>query len=455
MKLGPVEIAIIGGGPAGSLLAILLARRGCKPVVIERSPRFSEGSAAGGRSINLALAARGIAALRRAGIDGDIAPLLIPMRGRMVHDLDGAQRFLSYGQRPGEEINSVSRAALNTLLYRLAAEGYGVEYRFEHRCVGFDPVSNVPIVESAAGTAPLAAQVVFAADGAGSDVRRALAESGLISATEELLDHGYKELTIPPSGTDGGFVLEPHALHIWPRGGFMLIALPNPDRSFTATLFLPHRGTPSFAEVGLAKVGAFFHSEFPDAAPLMPALEADYRNHPTGVLGTVYCKPWSHGDRVLLIGDAAHAIVPFHGQGMNAAFEDCVELDRLLDERGGAPRNWGDVFAQFEQRRAPNARAIAAMAIENYQEMRDEVRDRKFQLRSELAFELERRFPGRFIPRYSMVMFHPEISYAEAQRRGAAQATILARLTRTARTLADVDFALAARLVGHGEHSDV
>jgi kynurenine 3-monooxygenase len=447
MSSGPIEIAIIGGGPAGSLLAILLARRGCKPVVIERSPQFSEGSVAGGRSINLALAARGIAALRRAGIDDEVAALLIPMRGRMVHDLDGTQRFLSYGQRPGEEINSVSRAALNTLLYRFAAERYGVEYRFEHRCIGFDTASSVPIVQSAAGTVPLAARVVFAADGAGSDVRRALADAKLISATEDLLDHGYKELTIPPSGVDRGFVLEPHALHIWPRGGFMLIALPNPDRSFTATLFLPHRGTPSFASVDSSKVGAFFRSEFPDTLPLMPALEADYRNHPTGVLGTVYCKPWSHRGRVLLIGDAAHAIVPFHGQGMNAAFEDCVELDRLLDERGGAPRDWTDVFAQFEQRRAPNARAIAAMAIENYQEMRDEVRDRKFQLRSDLSFELERLFPDRFIPRYSMVMFHPEISYAEAQRRGALQARILDRLTQSARTLADVDLALAERLV--------
>ena len=447
MSSSPVEIAIIGGGPAGSLLAILLARRGCKPVVIERSPRFGENAAAGGRSINLALAARGIAALRRAGVADDVAALMIPMRGRMVHDLDGAERFLSYGQRPGEEINSVSRAALNTLLYRLAAERYGVEYRFEHRCVGFDAVRGTPIVQSAAGTAPLAAQVVFAADGAGSDVRRALADAKLISATEELLDHGYKELTIPPSSTDRGFVLEPHALHIWPRGGFMLIALPNLDRSFTATLFLPHQGAPSFASIDLGKVGAFFRSEFPDVVPLTPALEAEYRSHPTGVLGTVYCKPWSHANRVLLIGDAAHAIVPFHGQGMNAAFEDCVELDRRLDERGGAPRDWTDVFAQFELRRAPNARAIAAMAIENYQEMRDDVRDPTFQLRSDLSFELERRFPDRFIPRYSMVMFHPEISYAEAQRRGAIQAAMLTRLTQTARTLADVDFALAARLI--------
>jgi kynurenine 3-monooxygenase len=445
MSSSTKDIAIIGGGPAGSLLAILLARRGCSPVVIERSPRFS-ATAAGGRSINLALAARGIAALRRAGMDADVGPLLIPMRGRMVHDLEGRQRFLSYGQRPGEEINSVSRAALNTLLYRLAAERYGVEYRFEHRCVGFDAALGMPIVQSAVGTAPLAAQVVFAADGAGSDVRRALSEAKLISATEDLLDHGYKELTIPP-GADRGFALEPHALHIWPRGGFMLIALPNPDRGFTATLFLPHRGTASFASVAVSQVDAFFAREFPDVVPLMPALVEDYDNHPTGVLGTVYCKPWSHRGRVLLIGDAAHAIVPFHGQGMNAAFEDCVELDRLLDERGGVPRDWTEVFAQFEQRRAPNARAIAAMAIENYQEMRDDVRDPKFQLRSDVSFELERRFPDLFIPRYSMVMFHPEIPYAEAQRRGAIQASILTQLTASARTLAEIDFSLAARLI--------
>jgi kynurenine 3-monooxygenase len=445
MSERPESIAIIGGGPAGSLLAVLLARRGLAPTVIERSPRYTGGTDSG-RSINLALAARGLHALRAAGVEPDVAPLLIPMRGRMLHDPQGAQRFLPYGQRTGEEIHSISRAALNALLYRLAAERYGVEYRFEHRCVGVDASGN-PLVQSASGTQPLAASIVLAADGAGSDVRRSLAAANAIEASEELLDHGYKELTIPATGAERGFALEPHSLHIWPRGGFMLIALPNPDRTFTATLFLPHHGSPSFASVTPAHVQEFFRREFPDALPLMPALASDYRQHPTGVLGTVHCAPWSYGNRLLLIGDAAHAIVPFHGQGMNAAFEDCIVLDTLIGAQPSGAIDWAEVFEQFERERTPNARAIAAMAIENYQEMRDDVRDAKFQLRSELSFELERRFPGRFVPRYSMVMFHPEIPYAEAQRRGAIQLAILRELIEPAAAIGDVDFARAAQLI--------
>ena len=439
---GQPRIAIIGGGPAGSLLAILLARRGLEPFVIERGARFS-AAARGGRSINLALAARGVAALRRAGLDADVTKLLIPMRGRMVHDLGGAQRFLPYGQRAAEEIYSVSRAALNTLLYELAAQRHGVEYRFDEQCVGVDG-DGTPLIEARDGTrVRLAADIVLAADGAGSEVRRALAANGAIVASEDMLDHGYKELTIGPR--DGEFALHANALHIWPRGGFMLIGLPNPDRTFTATLFLPHRGEPSFASVGSTQSRAFFAREFADAVPLIPALEHDYSSNPVGHLGTVHCRPWSFAGRILLVGDAAHAIVPFHGQGMNAAFEDCVVLDELIGKHAG--RDWPAIFAEFEAERAPNARAIAEMALENYLEMRDDVRDPKFQLRADLSFELERRFPGRFIPRYSMVMFHPEISYADAQRRGAAQATILKELTSSADSMSEIDLERGTRLV--------
>jgi kynurenine 3-monooxygenase len=439
------RIAIIGGGPAGSLLAILLARRGLQSIVVERGPRFARGAPRGGRSINLALAARGIAALRRAGIEGEVAKLLIPMRGRMVHDLAGAQRFLPYGQRATEEIYSVSRATLNTLLYELASTQHGVEYRFEQQCVGVDR-DGTPLVDSGAGPQRLEADIVLAADGAGSEVRRALVEHGATTAREELLDHGYKELTL--AARDGKFALPANALHIWPRGGFMLIGLPNVDCTFTATLFLPQHGDPSFASVGPKHARAFFEHEFADAVPLIPTLERDYAEHPVGVLGTVHCKPWSFANRVLLVGDAAHAIVPFHGQGMNAAFEDCAVLDELigrhLSERG---HDWPAIFAAFEAERAPNALAIAEMALENYREMRDDVRDPKFQLRADLSFELERRFSGRFIPRYSMVMFHPEIPYAEAQRRGALQAEILRDLSESVESLAHVDFARAATLV--------
>ena len=448
-KRAEPRIAIVGGGPAGSLLAILLARRGLAPFVVERSAPFTAGAPQGGRSINLALAARGIAALRRAGIDADVAELMIPMRGRMLHGPKGEQRFLSYGQRATEEIYSVPRAALTTLLYELAARGHGVPYRFGEPCVGVD-ADGTPLVESQGVRKRLDADIVFAADGAGSEVRRSLVAMGAIEAHEELLDHGYKELTVAP-GRDGDFALKPNALHIWPRGGFMLIALPNLDRSFTATLFLPHRGEPSFASVGATEAAAFFGREFADVVPLMLELDDAYARNPVGHLGTVHCRPWSFANRVLLVGDAAHAIVPFHGQGMNAAFEDCALLDELIGRHpAGNGHDWPAIFAAFEAARAPNARAIAEMALENYREMRDEVRDAKFRLRAELSFELERRFPGRFIPRYSMVMFHPEIPYAEAQRRGLAQARILHNLMATADRLADVDFGLAATLVESG-----
>jgi kynurenine 3-monooxygenase len=447
MSSGPeLRIAIIGGGPAGSLLAILLARRGLRPLVIERSPPFGGGTPGGGRSINLALAARGLAALRRAALDADVGPLLISMRGRMLHDPHGRQRFLAYGQRAKEEIYSVSRADLNELLYKIAAARHGVEYRFNALCVDLE-ADGTPIVETADGRHRLDADLVFAADGAGSEVRRALASLGAITAEESLLDHGYKELTIA-AAQDGGFALEPHALHIWPRGRFMLIALPNPDHTFTATLFLPHTGRPSFASVGTAEVTRFFRETFADAVPLFPSLSRDYASNPVGHLGTVHCRPWSFGDKLLLVGDAAHAIVPFHGQGMNAAFEDCVVLDELLERHGSAAGyDWPRIFAAFEADRTPNARAIATMALENYTEMRDEVLDSEFQLRAQLSFELERRFPARFVPRYSMVMFHPEIPYAEAQRRGALQARILRDLTQDSRTLADVDFVRAGALI--------
>jgi len=437
------RVAIVGGGPAGSLLAIFLARRNFRPLVVERGASFAASSAREGRSINLALAARGIHALERAGLLAEIEPLLIAMRGRLVHEAPGESRLLPYGQRPHEQIYSISRSELNAKLYELAAQRFGVEYRFGHECVDYDTAADRAIVASPAGRYELDAAFVFAADGAGSRVRKALEAAGVLEASEELLDHGYKELTIPPNPR-GGFALEPHALHIWPRGRFMLIALPNLDRSFTATLFLPLEGPVSFATTDRDGVESLFAAHFADAAALIPDLEPSYAANPLGRLGTVRCRPWSHGARVLLLGDAAHAIVPFHGQGMNAAFEDCLELDRLLAAHG---TQWPRICDAFERNRAENSAAIAAMALENYREMRDDVRGADFELRAALAFELERRHPGKFIPRYAMVMFHPEISYAEAQRRGAVQAALLDRLTADAKTLAAVDFELAATLV--------
>ena len=453
-------LAILGGGLAGHLLALVLARRGLPVTVYDRGPapiaadaaRSNAADAArcaspdsSGRSINLALAARGMRALEQVGALEAMRPLLLPMRGRIVHDVDGTTRFLPYGQTANECIWSVSRAALNERLQSLARERGGIDYRFGHECTGFDAATHRLRLRAPGGETTIQPDMLLAADGAGSVVRRDLAAAGRIEAREELLDHGYKELLIP-ARPDGSFALAPEGLHIWPRGGFMLIALPNLDRSFTATLFLPQRGAPGFEAMTPDGAEKLFASEFPDVLPLLPDLAREYASRPVGTLGTVRCHPWSHSApgvrHALLVGDAAHAIVPFHGQGMNAAFEDCACLDRLLGAMGP---DWPGVIERFEAERQDNSRAIAAMALENYVEMRDGVRDPAFERRARLAFELERRFPGRFIPRYSMVMFHPEIAYAEAERRGWIQAGILDEALVAGDDVAAL--ALASRLV--------
>jgi kynurenine 3-monooxygenase len=426
-EAGARRIQIVGAGLAGALLALLCARRGIQVTLYERRPDPRQAHLEQGRSINLALAARGMLALERAGVMGAVRPLLIPMRGRMVHEPGAPASLQPYGQRADEVIWSVGRAELNRVLIEAATRHAGVAVRFSHACLGVDPgTDTLRLRDTHHGTEhELALTPTIATDGAGSVVRAALAGAAAVTAREEWLDHDYKELTIP--ARDGQHALERNALHIWPRGGFMLIALPNTDGSFTATLFLARHGPASFATlVTPAAVSAFFGREFPDVVPYMPRLVTEFANHPQGRLGTVHVAPWHLGGKVLLLGDAAHAIVPFHGQGMNAAFEDCSVLDSLLD--GAA--SWTEVFAQFETARRGNTEAIAQMALENYLEMRDAVRDAGFVRRRAIAMALERAFPGRFIPRYSMVMFHPEISYADAMQRGEIQARILGELDR-------------------------
>ncbi|MFO7276785.1 MAG: NAD(P)/FAD-dependent oxidoreductase [Pseudomonadota bacterium] len=416
------RVNIVGAGLAGALLAVLLARRGFEVTLYERRPDPRSGRVERGRSINLALAARGIRALERAGLMDRVRPLLIPMRGRMVHEITGTPKLVPYGQRPEEVIHSVGRAALNLLLIEEVAKYPQVKLFFEHTCLGVRPEDDVlQIREDATGRVfETALTPTIATDGAGSAVRASLRAAGLLESREEPLGHDYKELTIPP--VNGRHALDPNALHVWPRGGFMLIALPNTDGSFTATLFLAREGTPSFAALRSSQdVRELFATQFPDVVPLIPALLDEFRDHPQGQLGTVYAAPWRVGGKVILLGDAAHAIVPFHGQGMNAAFEDCLELDLLLDRC----EDWSSLFAELERRRKPNSDAIARMALENYVEMRDTVRDPRFLRLKALSLELERRHPDRFIPRYSMVMFHPEIPYAEALRRGAVQERLL------------------------------
>jgi kynurenine 3-monooxygenase len=434
-------VNIVGAGLAGALLALLLARRGLRVTLYERRPDPRQVAPERGRSINLALAARGMRALERAGVMQQVRALLIPMRGRMIHEPSGQAALQPYGQREHEVIFSVGRAELNRVLIEEAARHASVSVRFNQQCLGADdPAQRLRFRDQPSGaTYDVALSPTIATDGAGSAVRASLAAAGLLSVREEWLAHDYKELTVPP-GAAG--TLERQALHIWPRGGFMLIALPNTDGSFTATLFLAREGPQSFAALGTPQaVTQFFSREFGDALPLLPDLPAQFAAHPQGQLGTVYTAPWHLNGQVLLLGDAAHAIVPFHGQGMNAAFEDCAVLDELLARHP----DWQGLFGEFERSRRPNTAAIARMALENYTEMRDTVLDARFVRRRTIAMALERRFPGRFIPRYSMVMFHPEIPYAEALRRGEVQAQLLEDLDPGSGT--EPDPALAARLV--------
>lgn len=400
---------------AGSLLAILLARRGLRVTVYERRPDPRNSPPDHGRSINLALAARGIRGLERAGVLDRVMPLTIPMRGRMVHEHDGAAALQSYGVRADEVIHSVSRAALNRVLIEAAAEFPNVKLEFGQRALGLAAGSNaIELQDLASGRLYVAPSApCIGTDGGGSPLRHALAARGQSRVREEFLDHDYKELTIP--AVNGRHALETNALHIWPRGGFMLIALPNLDGTFTATLFLAKHGANSFEQLETpADVDSFFQREFPSALALMPDLAREFFENPQGILGTVYTDGWHAGGDLLLLGDAAHAIVPFHGQGMNCAFEDCVELDRLI----GAGSDTEAVFAEFERQRKPNTDAIAAMALENYVEMREAVLDPAYRKKKAEAEAREKRDPN-FIPRYSMVMFHPEIPYSEALGRTA------------------------------------
>lgn len=441
----PAPLTIIGAGLAGSLLGIFLARRRFTPALFERRADMRRERISAGRSINLALADRGIHALTRAGVIDAVRPLMIPMRGRMIHDLDGTTSLLPYGQNEREVIYSVSRGELNKLLMTELEQRAGIEVRFRHSCRGVNFERGiVRMLDEAAGELrEISTSTMIATDGAASAVREALITSGAATASEDVLPHQYKELAIPP-GADGSHRMDANALHIWPRGGFMLIALPNIDGSFTVTLFLPAEGVESFAALTDAEaVRAFFARRFPDALALIPDLAADFFVNPTGSMVTVHCSTWHAGGTALLLGDAAHAIVPFHGQGMNCAFEDCVAFDELLDEY----EDWSGLFAEFERRRKPNAAAIAEMALENYVEMRDSVRSPRFQLQKMLSLELERRFPDRFVPRYSMVMFHHEIEYTEAHARGKVQQSILDELTERAPDLASVDMARAHALV--------
>jgi kynurenine 3-monooxygenase len=438
------SVRIVGAGPTGALLAILLQRRGHTVELYESRTDPRDSSAQSGRSINLALADRGIHALQSAGVFPHLKAALLPMRGRLIHPVQGGTSLQPYGQRPNELIYSISRHKLNQTLLEVAARQPGVSLHFEHRLESADFDQGTALLRDLRQDRLISMpmQPLLATDGAGSTLRRRMSALKLIDARETDLDHGYKELSIPADAA-GRYRMASDALHIWPRGNYMLIALPNEDGSFTATLFLAKHGEPSFESLTTsADIEEFLSQNFPDARAIMPNCIAEFHEHPVGFLGTVSANPWGHRGMAALIGDSAHAIVPFHGQGMNCCFEDCMEFDACMARHD----SWEGLFAEFGALRKPNTDAIAAMALDNYLEMRDRVAHPKFQLQQALSLELERRFPHRFIPRYSMVMFHHEIPYQTALQRGILQGELLAELTAGAvLSLEDVDLGRAER----------
>ena len=416
------KFILIGSGLAGGLLAAYLGRRGYDVDLYERRADPREGNIVGGRSINLALSTRGIHALEQLGIADEVLRHAIPMRGRMIHDKSGDLHFAPYDVDPTKCINSIGRAALNTTVIEAAQRYSNVRVHFNHRCTDAD--LDTPTVELETENGQLTAQgdAVIGVDGAFSAVRQSMQRKmGTFQYDESYLAHGYKELTIPP-GPDGSWRMEKNALHIWPRKSFMMIALPNPDGSFTCTLFWEFEGPRSFATTKTDDdVRRFFDEEFPDAVALMPTLLEDFKQNPTGSLVTIRCAPWFYQDKVALVGDAAHAVVPFYGQGMNAAFEDCVVLDDCLEK---FQDNRERAFSEYCVKRKENTDALADLAIGNFIEMRDKTASRAFRAKKKLDQLLEASLPGIYLPLYTMVTF-TRIPYAEAAHRARLQDRIV------------------------------
>ena len=430
-------LTVMGAGLVGSLLSLYLARRGHPVQVFERRPDPRLTGQLEGRSINLALSDRGWRALEGVGVADDIRRVGIPMYRRVMHDAHGQLTAQPYGQE-GQAIYSVNRGHLNRTLLDLAEAQPHVRVRFGQQCLHLDLKNqHLHLLDTATGrehTEPYTR--LFGTDGAFSAVRGALQKTDRYDFSQHYLEYGYKELTIV-AGPDGAWQLEQNALHIWPRGQYMMIALPNLDGSFNCTLFFPFEGPESFATLqSPAQVSEFFGRVYPDAVPLMPDLTREFFEHPTGSLVTIRCYPWKYHDDVLLLGDASHAIVPFYGQGMNAGFEDCTILNQLLDQYGDA--DWPTIFNEFQTQRKPNADAMADLAVYNFVEMRDRVADPRFLLQKKMEARIAAQYPGQWRPLYAQVTFS-HTPYAEAWAAGQRQDAIMARLMPHIETEADFD----------------
>ena len=441
MKSNPGKITLIGAGLNGPLLAILLMQRGFAVEIHERRPDIRRVRINAGRSINLALSTRGVYALRQAGLWQHMKSITIPMRGRMMHSITEELTFQPYGKNEAEVINSISRAELNIALMN-AAEEKGATIHFHQRCMTVDlRTGDISLRNENTGEEKIhRTEVLVGCDGAASVLRAEMLKLSRFNFSQQYLDYGYKELTIPA----GEHLLEMNALHIWPRGNHMLIALPNIDGTFACILFLPFEGEESFAALSTARtVLDFFVEQFPDALRLMPQLADNYASNPTGAMVTIKCSPWHAAGNTVLLGDAAHAIVPFFGQGINCGFEDCTYLVELIDRHGA---DWTRVFSDFETERKANTDAIAEMALENFTEMRDRVADSKFLLRKKVELALEAKYPNLFVPKYAMVTFH-RIPYSVALARGAVQDRMLEELCKRASRVEDLDWEKADRLI--------
>ena len=418
------SVTIVGAGLVGSLLSIYLSKRGYKVNVFERRADMRLETMSAGRSINLALSDRGWRGLEGVGIADDIKKIAIPMYGRFIHHKDGTNAYQPYG-KDNQAIYSVSRADINMKLMDLAEQQENVNIHFNKKCTLINRKDLAITFEDnlTKETSNSSADLLFGADGAFASSRLSIQlQSDRFEYNQHYIDCGYKELIIP-AGKNGEFLLDKNALHIWPRGSFMMIALPNPDGNFTCTLFLPFEGEKSFSNLKTDKqVEDFFKSEFSDAFTLMPTLISDFKTNATASLVTVKCAPWVFDNKIGLIGDAAHAIVPFYGQGMNCGFEDCVVLNELIEKHND---DWDIIFPEYEQLRKPDGDAIADLAIANFVEMRDKTADPKFILQKKIEAKFSQHYPDKWIPLYSMVTYSPHIRYSTALKEGQKQQKIM------------------------------